>query len=192
MANELPIPHNGKSVAIKALMSFDRWVTWRYVERKDGKLDKPPFRTNAPSSLASVSDPGSWTSFEEAISHAQQTGDGVGFVMSPGDDGFNLVAFDADDCRDPTTGDLADWARQLVNEADSYTEITPSGKGLRILGHGNDEELHTDLHRPDGGHIEVYSKAIRYITVTGQRLGGTPDELGDLAGLVRRFKEERE
>jgi putative DNA primase/helicase len=47
-----------------------------------------------------------------------------------------LAAFDLDDCRDPVSGTIAAWANGLIEEAQSYVEITPSGTGLRILGYG--------------------------------------------------------
>jgi len=113
-------------------------------------------------------------------------------MLGPNGDSFDGVAFDLDDCREPETGQLDPWAQGLVDRANSYTEVTPSGNGLRIIGRGNVHELHASLTRPDGGHVEVYSQANRYITVTGDRLNGTPDQLRDLSGLVLEHIAEKE
>ena len=42
------------------------------------------------------------------------------------------AAFDLDDCT--VDDDLAPWAKKLIEEAGSYTEITPSSDGIRIIG----------------------------------------------------------
>src|SRR5262249_8980307 len=53
----------------------------------------------------------------------------------------------------------------------SYTELSPSGKGIRILARGN---------KPDGrcrkGNFECYNVG-RYLTLTGHHLDGTPGRL---------------
>ena len=43
------------------------------------------------------------------------------------------AGIDLDDCRDPETGEIASWAQQIVDALESYTEVSPSGRGLHIL-----------------------------------------------------------
>jgi hypothetical protein len=111
-------------------------------------------------------------------------------MLSPAEDEFDIVAFDLDKCRDPETSKLSVWASELVERADSYTEITPSGTGLRIIGTGSDIELHCDLPRGGAGHLEVYSRANRFITVTGKHLNDASSPLSDMSQLVNKFREE--
>jgi len=91
--------------------------------------------------------------------------EGIGFVFTR-DDPFCGV--DLDHCRDSETGALEPWAKDIVQELDSYTEISPSGKGLHILVRGQ---------LPDGrsrkGKVEIYTHE-RYFTITGRHLQGTP------------------
>ncbi|MFP6756883.1 MAG: hypothetical protein VCC99_01505, partial [Alphaproteobacteria bacterium] len=134
--------------------------------------------------MARNNDPSTWATYEQAEQTAKEYGCGIGLMLGPADDGFNLVAFDLDDCRNPETGEIAPWAWELIKECGSYVEITPSGTGLRIIGRGDGTEAHFTLRRPDDAHVEVYSKATRYITVTGQQLEGTPDELADISAVV--------
>ena len=94
--------------------------------------------------------------------------DGIGFCLL--NSGFS--AFDIDDCRKPDTGEIYPWAASLVERVASYTEITVSGTGLRIVGSGNGPELHRKLPVADGVSIEVYRRAARYIVITGNPLNG--------------------
>src|SRR5262249_29066179 len=59
--------------------------------------------------------------------------------------------------------------------ASSYTEITPSGTGVRIIGWGNGPKPpRTKLPVGDGVTCEFYRKATRYITMTGNQIGDAP------------------
>ncbi len=168
---------------IEATRQYKRWVLWRWVER-DGKRTKPPFQAMNPNKFAQSNTPATWSTYQDAV-NASDFADGIGLMLSDKlDDGFDLVAFDLDKCRDPETGDLTDWARDLVERCDSYTEVTPSGTGLRIIGRGGLYPAHMKLHRPQGGAVEVYARADRYITLTGDQLAGTPDQLADLDEIV--------
>ena len=103
----------------------------------------------------------------------------VGFCLQ----GTDILAFDIDDCRDKETGALHPWAQALVERADSYTEVTPSGTGLRIIGHGSGPPLHRKLPVDDGVSCELYRKTTRYITVSGQQFG-TAERLANLDALM--------
>ncbi|MGE0759032.1 MAG: phage/plasmid primase, P4 family [Pirellulaceae bacterium] len=98
---------------------------------------------------------------------------GVGYAPQE-DDGFLFL--DLDDCRDPATGQLSPAAADLVARCGTYTEITPSGKGLRIIGlaEGYEGKGKRTYHWPDGAlKGEVY-KSRGYVTVTFNRLTGVP------------------
>lgn len=137
-----------------------QWVIWRYEER-DGKRTKVPYQAGQNGARASSTDPSTWTRFEVARDAAPAL-DGIGFVLSSRDP---FVAVDLDHCIDEG-GALTDEACTIVEALDSYTEITPSGHGLRIIVRG---EL------PPGGrkrgNVEIYDSG-RYVTITGCVLGG--------------------
>ncbi len=171
--------------AIAGMADHNRWVGWKWVTMPDGKRDKPPFRADFPEFHASTTKPNSWTSFRTAAA-ACIAGklDGIGYVCA--DDG-DRVYWDLDKCRDPITGEIAPWAAAFVEECDSYTEITPSETGLRIIGTHDGAfraPIHAAYQLPGGGTGEIFFKAVRYITVTGNRLPGTPDRLRDISGPV--------
>ncbi len=172
--------------ALRPLAASPHWVTWRWVARAGGRRDKPPFNPRNPEAFASTRRPDSWAGFDlAAAAVARNQADGVGYVLLLDE---RLIALDLDDCRDPQSGALEPWAIALVEEADSYTEITPSGTGLRILG--LNESIAASLHhtiRKDPGQVEIYHRCPRFITVTGARQPDTPDALRPICDLVGRM-----
>src|SRR5262245_3881245 len=70
----------------------------------------------------------------------------------------------------PTTGAIDRWASNLVAKVGSYTEITVSGTGLRIIGHGVGPKLHRKLPVNNRVTLEAYRRAERYIVITGNPL----------------------
>lgn len=144
---------------LRPMIDQDQWVIWK---SEDGS--KVPYQAKAPSRRASSKDPSTWSTYRKA---AAAGGDGVGFVLR----GSGIAALDLDDCRNDKTGVLDDWAQDIVDRANgAYVEVTPSKKGVRVLGRARGEEVHTS--RPMGrGKVEIYRDADRYITVSGQQIG---------------------
>jgi putative DNA primase/helicase len=99
---------------LKDLMQF---VNWRYEER-DGKVTKVPICPHT-GELAAVDRPDTRGTYQEAVRAAREHGyDGVGFVFSEEDP---YTGVDLDKCRNPETGEIANWARELVEALASYT-----------------------------------------------------------------------
>jgi putative DNA primase/helicase len=109
---------------------------------------------------ASSTDSLTWRTFEEAV-QALQTGryDGIGFVFSSGDP---FAGVDLDDCRDPETGELEEWAEKTIQVLDGYSEVSPSGTGVHIIVRGK-------APNKKRGRVEAYSSE-RFFTVTGEML----------------------
>src|SRR5215203_2721743 len=141
-----------------------QWICWRSEER-DGKLTKIPY-SPLTGGKASCTSPDTWAGYSEAVAAYKKGGfNGLGFVFNKMDE---FVGVDLDHCLHPKTGEVEPWAREIIDELGSYTEISPSGTGVHIL-------LRAKL--PDGrnrkGPVEIYSHG-RYFTVTGKHLEGTP------------------
>ena len=90
--------------------------------------------------------------------------------MLTGED--EISGHDLDKVRDPATGKLADWAQAIVDLAETYTEVSPSGAGVRMFWKGR----LPGAIKHDAAQVEVYSTG-RYMTVTGHRIADTPDEI---------------
>jgi primase-polymerase (primpol)-like protein len=101
------------------LREREQWVAWRYEFDDDrDEWTKVPIQVPAAprgrAGYASSTDPETWTTFENAVEHHERDEtdtDGVGFVVH--DEGI-VVGVDLDDCRDPDTGDLEEWAVELL------------------------------------------------------------------------------
>jgi putative DNA primase/helicase len=97
----------------------------------------------------------------------------------------NIAAFDIDDCRNPESKEIDPFAMALVKRANSYTEITVSGTGLRIIGTGSTRNLHTKKKVPRSGiSVEAYRNCERYITISNMPLDGVTTELNDIDTLL--------
>lgn len=150
------------------LRDFSRWLVWHWVER-DGKLTKPPCSPDGRD--IDATDATLWMTFETVKSiftngpECRERLAGIGFAVQ--DTGY--VGIDLDKCI--VDGEIAQWAQTIVDDFKSYTEITPSGEGLRIW---------IKARKPGKlcrkGHIEIYD-AGRYFTVTGNQLPGTSCEI---------------
>ena len=143
------------------------WVNWHYQSR-EGDWTKVPIDPKT-GRTASSTDPLTWGTDAEALASFEGDAvDGIGFVFTP-----PFCGVDLDDCRDPETGEIQAWARDIVKRLGSYTEVSPSGRGLHIILRG---KLPPRGNRK--GNIEMYDEG-RYFCVTGQHLDGTPLEVND-------------
>src|SRR5215217_4947659 len=171
--------------ATNDIRALRQWLVWR-LEERHGRPTKIPYSL-ATGLRASSTAPENWASYQEAVRACKERGyEGIGFVFSK-DDPFCGV--DLDGCLDPKTGELEGWARQIVEELDSYTEISPSGTGVHIL-------MRATI--PDGrnrkGRFEAYDRG-RYFTVSGKHLPVSPQTIEsrqeELRAVLRRvFGEE--
>jgi len=154
-----------------ALKEHPRWVTWKYVER-DGKSTKCPVNAKT-GGMADSTDPATWATFDVALAAYQADSlAGVGFVFAPDGD---FCGVDLDDSIDPATGQLKVWARAIVERLNSYTEVSPSGHGVKIFLRARKPGSRCRKGYEDGD-VEIYD-ADRFFTVTGRRM---PDFSGDV------------
>ncbi|MDZ7918499.1 MAG: hypothetical protein U5O12_00425 [Rhodoferax sp.] len=127
-------PFNGDNIP-DSLKENPRWAPWRAVwNEKRQKFDKIPAHAKAPYYGISTAKPERWYSFEAALKAYRDNPTlfaGVGYVMTVPHD---VVGIDLDDCVVDNT--IAPWAQEVVDQLGSYTELSPSGKGLRILVEG--------------------------------------------------------
>ena len=149
------------------LLDRDQWIAWKGEYKENGKMTKIPIDPNT-GGCAKTNDPNTWSSHIKAFVYARDNNlSGVGFVFTEDDP---YVGIDLDNCID---GSLSPTAEQLVKRLNSYTEISPSGKGLHIIVKGK---------LPAGGkrksNIEIYDSG-RFFTITGNRLENTPETIAD-------------
>ena len=146
------------------LKLVDQWVLWKYESRNgSGKPTKVPYQTNG--QRASSTDPSTWDDYHTAASCVDESDGmyaGVGFVVTDSDD---FVGIDLDHCFDPETGTLTDHAVDIIRKCNSYTEISPSGEGIRIICRS-----HNIVPAARSPVVEIYPSK-RFLTITGNVLG---------------------
>jgi hypothetical protein len=148
-----------------------QWVVWRNVTR-DGKPTKVPVSPHdgvLADSTANVT----WGTFDQAIQacRTDKSLAGIGFVFSADDP---YCGVDLDNCIDED-GNIKPWASELIAKLDSYTEISPSGQGLKVFIKANKPGKRCRKAYHDGG-IEIYDRD-RFFTVTADRLRQYPTEV---------------
>jgi len=153
-----------QSGCLAQLQPLNQWVVWRAEVDSEGKQKKAPYNPNARNAYASVKIPKSWATLDQALT-ALESGrySGIGFMITP-----PLVFIDLDHCVSRETGTITDpKAQEIVQQMNSYTEISPSGTGLHLLAYGTlpGKNIHTA--------IEMYGKD-RFTTVTTKHLEGIP------------------
>ncbi len=156
------------------LRKLRQWVGWRYGKKKQsGRRKKVPVDLITGRN-AKVNDPKTWTTYgaaKDALEHPEYEIDGIGFVFTKDDP---LACIDLDDCRDPETGQIETWAEDILISLDSYSEISPSGRGVHTIMKADLSDGARCRYELDANEIEVYSYG-RFLTMTGQTLEGSTD-----------------
>jgi putative DNA primase/helicase len=151
----------------ESLKALTQWVCWRAVKNpKRSKPDKPPIDIHTGGGARS-NDPKTWATWDEALAYLSEYDEvkGVGFETNATDP---YTFIDLDDCRDPATGKVGDWAETALKTFDSYSEVSPSGTGIRIVIEAKLDSNHANRR----AKIEVYSHS-QYLTMTGILVNGT-------------------
>lgn len=201
-----------------SMMDAPRWAPWRAVwNEKKKKYEKAPHRADRPGAGLSNKSTRGWTTFHEALQAyrenlaGKQSFDrddkpvhfgGVGYlvtgssipgkpanVFAPGE----LAGVDLDHCRNPATGAIDDWAAEVIAKLDSYTEVSPSGTGLRVMVRAGVE---LDIINHERG-IEIYGGTqARFVTITGAHYEGSPRTVrtapaGVMAALALKYRKQQ-
>lgn len=185
------------------LTKLRQWCCWRY-ELRASKYTKVPYQPNG--YKAESDDATTWCDFATVkqaylsrldadipgmacMACDDEPFDGIGCFFSAAD---SMVGVDLDKCIGPD-GELSDDAAQVVSDLNTYTEVSPSGAGVKLWATGGlPTEQGGRRTRPPGwaGDIEMYQHG-RYFAVTGHSWPGTTTKIVDqpkeLAGLFKRF-----
>lgn len=161
-----------------AIRNSGQLVCWGFGERFKGSgPTKIPITPTG--RWASSTDAETWSSFDSAWRRYLRGGlDGIGYVLAKHD---LMIGIDLDGCRNPATGQIAEWAMAEIRRLNTYAEISPSGTGVKAWCGGT--LAGTPLEGVTGGKIElpyepmggkaagleVYSHG-RYFAVTGHTL----------------------
>lgn len=145
------------------LKMMAQWVLWRYEER-NGKRTKVPCQPDG--SAAQANNRNTWSTFATAAKFYTEYDefDGIGFMFSRQD---NYIGVDIDKC--VVDGQTNQFATDIIDSLDSYTEYSPSGTGIHIIIRGTLPQSVLGTGRKNAKHgLEIYQYG-RFFTFTGDR-----------------------
>lgn len=186
-AAELPVVPPPRWEAIPAsLAERSQWLVWRYeIKKGKPKPQKVPYWVSGETRKGQQGGPidrASLVTLAEAraaFERGRGQWDGVGFAFLPGDD---LIGIDLDNMIDPETGEVAERCQKIVQACASYTEYSPSGKGVHIIVAGE-----TGTNKSDDIGVEIFCKS-QYFTFSGRHWESTPGEISQIdAGVLERL-----
>lgn len=148
-----------------------QWVLWKS-ERKNERYTKIPYQVDG--NEARSNDRSTWSTFATAAKFYTETNaDGIGFVFSRQDD---FIGIDIDKCVTYAVDDVEsnnpiinDFAKEIIETLDSYTEYSVSGTGIHIIVKGKLPQSIVGTGRKSVEHgLEIYQYG-RFFTMTGYR-----------------------
>lgn len=170
-----------------SLKSRQQWLVWKFEPgaTPEAKPRKMPYYASGrrrSGTQGSAADRSLLVTFDAAIAAAQRLKmEGIGFAFLP-DDG--LIGIDIDGAIDVESGEISERAAAIIAACDSYTEYSPSRKGVHIIVQGS---IEASFKSNDIG-VEVFCGS-QYFTFTGQRWPGAPDDLHVIPdGVIGRLR----
>lgn len=170
------------------LKERDQWLMWD----SSGETPKRPHWKG--DFNISWSDPETWHTFETARDAAQARESwGIGYVMAAGNDDYEAGRYACIDIDGGIADDgtLKDWVPDLSRFEATYIEQSTSGTGLHIPVEGRTvPDWWTDGQL--GEHEGVDLLQNKFCIVTGDRVDGNPDSIGDVnpaPWLFNAFKQ---
>lgn len=162
-----------------------QWLVWRFESRPgDKKPRKVPYYCNGKrrtGAQGSESDRGALVDLAAAkavLTKGKYSG--VGMALLPGD---GLIGIDLDGMIDGDAGEISERGENIITACASYTELSPSGKGVHIICSGD-----TATFKSNEVGVEVFCGR-QYFTFTGRHYPGTPDTVNPLPDKVlKRLK----
>lgn len=158
------------------LKASARWVLWSWVS--DGrKWQKPPQTLNERGEVvgASTTNPAHWMSAgaaRAAVDAGKAHGAGyVLYAVDGTDSMWTVIGIDIDDCLDENGRWLPGTEEQqaIVSRYPTYTEVSPSGRGVKLLYLSLQKLPGKGLRDAELG-VEIYCHG-RYFTITSRVIG---------------------
>jgi putative DNA primase/helicase len=167
-----------------ALATRQQWLLWKF-EHKEGaaKPGKIPYYVAGGRRTGGQGDDRDRQRLAtlDVVRRAYARGgwSGVGFAFLPGD---GLIGIDIDGAIDPETGVVSDRCAAIIKACNSFTEYSPSGKGVHIIVEG-----HTTTNKSNDIGLEVFCER-QFFTFTANRYPDTPADVQAIdAGVLSRL-----
>ncbi|WP_239706063.1 MULTISPECIES: phage/plasmid primase, P4 family [unclassified Mammaliicoccus] len=165
------------------LLERNSWVCWSLEKDSTGRKTKRPINPHT-GTYAKSNDSNTWADYATALEMSKNF-DGIGFMLGDGIFGIDIDGVEEEIKEYLSNDEVDNIVGEFIETMQSYSEISPSGKGIHIIAKG---EL------PEGGrrrgNVEMYSE-LRFLTFTGFRIGRfteiEEDELGKISFLHNKY-----
>lgn len=163
------------------------WCCWRLTEK--GKI---PFDV-VTGQYAKSNNPETFHSYQEAIAKVSdyyafdEEGKMIGGLGLGIFKGYSAV--DIDNCRDEN-GKVSEAAQDIIDYMQSYTEVSPSGKGIRIIFKTNsviDKNSYYINNRNIGLEIYISDNTNKFVTITGNALFQSEINEVDISYILNKY-----
>ena len=160
----------------------NQFCNWK-LEDRNGHLTKVPYRANG--KRANPTDPMCFTDFD-SVCAVQDAFDGIGVGIF-GD----LFAIDIDHC--VVDGVVSEMARDIIDTMNCYTEYSPSGTGIRIIGLASgldyDKVRYYINNHKLGLEVYVAGYTNKFVTLTGNtiRESDLVDRGSELVDVLEKY-----
>ncbi|MCQ6529862.1 phage/plasmid primase, P4 family [Bacillus mycoides] len=177
-------PYNFNEIPAE-LKALPQWILWK-LETRNGKQTKVPCQVTG--EMAQANNRRTWSTFATAVKfYLEGDYDGIGFVFSRQD---NYIGIDIDKC--VVEGKTNTFATEIIDTLDSYTEFSPSEKGIHIIIKGSLPQSVLGTGRKNTKHgLEIYSYG-RFFTFTGNRENSNDvyDRTDELAEVFEQYFDD--
>ncbi len=142
------------------------WCVWNL--EKGGKIPYNP-RTGYKAKSNNLNSFTPFKTASKAVSDGRYNGVGIGIF-------YGISAIDIDHCLNDRV--LSDMAADIIQRMNSYTEISPSGNGIRIIFKAPDWQYNKELYyihnQKRGLEIYVSGATSKFVTITGNAINNVP------------------
>lgn len=160
----------------KSLKQLNRWILWRYTLLPNKKWTKVPHGVGHGRKIDATdfTNGATFTDAVQALRKQKDKFDGLGFLLGDG-----IAGIDVDDCIDDNGNMNERGARISEQYAATYAEVSPSGRGFKLLVDIGDDAKLAVIGR-NTKEMEIYG-GNRYFTVTGAKLPNHADVITPMA-----------
>jgi len=165
------------------LKELNQWCVFR-MQKRNGRTTKVPYNAET-GEFAKSNDDTTWSSYDAALRGVKNlNADGIGFFFKQPYFGIDIDGVE-NDIKRYQANDMDDnIVAEFVDIMESYSEISPSGKGIHIIAKG---ELPKGGSRK--GNVEMYATG-RFFTMTGNSIGGYSHIADDDVGKINYLHEK--
>ncbi len=165
---------------IDDLKSLKIWIPYMIDEGKKPSLDGIRY--------AKWSDKSLWKTYDDAMTLLKATPalSGLGFVVPEG-----ITVIDLDHCYDEA-GKLNSVAARLVYQFHSYTERSPSGKGLHIIVQNGLKDYKKAAIKIQDQSVEIITSGNNFVTYTGDNINHKVEWIGKSDDIILRIYNRNE